>query len=76
LRDSSFAAGASPVLETHFNILPPMNPRQLAELHQKPISEAQGQRLARELGVYKYMECSAKTQQGLKDVFDEVSELH
>ena len=38
---------------------------------QKPISNAEGQELCRELGGYKYMECSALTQVGLKPVFDE-----
>mmetsp|Transcript_69972 Transcript_69972/g.216342 ORF Transcript_69972/g.216342 Transcript_69972/m.216342 type:complete len:197 (-) Transcript_69972:241-831(-) len=35
------------------------------------VSPSRGQRTAKELGAYKYVECSAKTQVGLKDVFDE-----
>ncbi|KAJ1931195.1 GTPase Cdc42 [Linderina macrospora] len=38
---------------------------------QRPISLEQGERLARDLGAVKYVECSALTQKGLKNVFDE-----
>ncbi|KAJ6563319.1 small GTPase Cdc42 [Mycena vulgaris] len=38
---------------------------------QQPITSDQGERLARELGAQRYVECSALTQQGLKNVFDE-----
>jgi small GTP-binding protein len=37
------------------------------------VSVHQGQRMARELGAAKYVECSAKTLEGVKDVFDQVS---
>jgi len=38
---------------------------------QYPITTTQGLELAKKLGAIRYMECSAKTQENLKDVFDE-----
>ena len=37
-----------------------------------PVSKSDGERMAKELGAVKYVECSALTQYKLKDVFDEV----
>jgi cell division control protein 42 len=38
-----------------------------------PVKREDGERMARELGAVKYVECSALTQYKLKDVFDEVT---
>ena len=38
---------------------------------QAPVSYVQGLALARDIAAIKYLECSAKSQKGLKPVFDE-----
>ena len=42
----------------------------LAKSKQKPITRDQGERAAKEYGAYAYIECSALTQDNLKETFD------
>jgi GTPase SAR1 family protein len=44
--------------------------RRLAAKNNAPISFEQGQVLAKQVGALKYVECSARTGDGLRDVFD------
>jgi small GTP-binding protein len=43
----------------------------LREKRMEPVSLEAGEKLKDELGAYKYLECSALSQKGLKQVFDE-----
>lgn len=47
----------------------------LAKQRMQPVRKEDGEKMARELGAVKYVECSALTQYKLKDVFDEVGKV-
>ncbi|XP_059382997.1 cell division cycle 42 like 2 isoform X3 [Carassius carassius] len=49
----------------------PITIARLAKIKQKPIKPDTAEQLARDLKAVKYVECSALTQRGLKNVFDE-----
>ena len=42
----------------------------LAKVKEKPITYEQGMKMAEEIRAFEYVECSAKTQKGVKNVFD------
>lgn len=44
---------------------------QLKKNGEEPITRQQGEEMAQEIGAYRYFECSAKTQDGLSQVFEE-----
>ena len=44
--------------------------QKLSEIRLAPITYEEGMQMAKEIRAFKYVECSALTQKGLKDVFD------
>lgn len=49
----------------------PQTVERLSEKRMAPISYTQGVQMQKDIGAVKYLECSALTQKGLKNVFDE-----
>lgn len=49
----------------------PVELQRLAQRGQTPVTTAEGERISRVIGADSFFECSALTQHGLKDVFDE-----
>ena len=66
LRDGIVLVGTRPDLREH-----PETIEKLRDEGIVPISYLQGSQMAKEIHAVKYLECSALTQKGLKNVFDE-----
>ncbi|CAG8832995.1 12582_t:CDS:2, partial [Gigaspora margarita] len=49
----------------------PLEIRWLSRYDQRPITSEEGRKLAQKLGAIKYVECSARTQRSVENVFDE-----
>ena len=45
--------------------------KKLSEMGQEPITMQKGQEIAKKVGAVKYVECSAKTEEGLANVIEE-----
>jgi len=48
----------------------PKTIEELAKTSQKPVTPEQGEEVRKKIGAYKYLECSAKTNQGVREVFE------
>lgn len=44
--------------------------RELAKMKQKPVAPEEGRTMAEKINAYGYLECSAKTKDGVREVFE------
>jgi len=48
----------------------PQTLRELSKMKQEPVRPEQGRAMAEQIGAYAYLECSAKTKDGVREVFE------
>ncbi|KAL3981470.1 Ras family protein [Acanthocheilonema viteae] len=52
----------------------PQMVRELAKMKQEPVRPEQGRAIAEQIGAFAYLECSAKTKDGIREVFEKATQ--
>uniref|UniRef100_A0A914EPJ2 Uncharacterized protein n=1 Tax=Acrobeloides nanus TaxID=290746 RepID=A0A914EPJ2_9BILA len=52
----------------------PQTIRDLASYNREPVKPEQGRAIAKQIGAYAYLECSAKTKEGIREVFERATQ--
>uniref|UniRef100_A0A1I7ZKL9 Ras-like GTP-binding protein Rho1 n=1 Tax=Steinernema glaseri TaxID=37863 RepID=A0A1I7ZKL9_9BILA len=52
----------------------PQTLRELAKMKQEPVRPEQGRAVAEQIGAFDYIECSAKTKDGIREVFEKATQ--